>query len=282
MLGDVPEDFAAQRLTGQFTNLFNPGYLMYANGNMYSYSVTAGYLFKYIPVNTYSVGGTPFRVSKYSATNGSVVLMYDMDARQFVQQTSFSRATVTKVSDGYLYPAGYDLVYMEKDYNNRVLAILKDPATSRHYILRIRLNTAFSENSGDYFREITAPGIANAANFTMSPELGYLFYSIGGKVYEYDPSLNTSILMADKGTQEISYLGFQYFYNRLLATANRNYQSWANWLVVGSYNPSGTSGNNGSLELYSVPPVNGQIVKKNSWTGFGKIVSVSYREREQW
>ncbi|HEY0175237.1 MAG TPA: hypothetical protein VGC08_02600, partial [Pedobacter sp.] len=107
---------------------------------------------------------------------------------------------------------------------------------------------------------------------------GYLFYSVGGKVYEYDPGIQKSFLMVDKGTSQISYLNFQTFYNRLVP-ATAIYKTWANYLTVGSYDPAGTTGKNGTMELYTVPQVNGQIVRVNSWTGFGKIVSVSYRER---
>lgn len=282
MLGDVPANFAAERLNGKFSGTTTPAYLMYAAGNMYSYSTSAGYIFKYTPVNTYSVNGTPFRVSKYAVTNGSVGLMYDMDARCFVTLSTFSNATVAKVADNFGYPTGYDLLYMERDYNNVVVAILKDPATGKRYVLRVRLNAVLTPNSGDYFKEITGTDIANATCFAMSPELGYLFYSAGGKVYEYDAALGTSILMVDRGQDEVSYLDFQFFYNALGARANPSYRVWRNWLIVGSYNPAGPAGNNGTLEFYSVPPVNGQLVRKNSWTGFGKIVSVSYRERDIW
>lgn len=282
MLGNVPADFAAERITGKFSGAITISYLMYANGNMYTYSTSGGYIFKYEPVNIYTINSTPFRVSKYAATNGNQSLMYDMDGRNFVSLSTFSNATVAKLPDNFGYPTGYDLLYMEKDYNNVVFAIMQDPVTSKRYVLRVRLNLAFNVNNGDYFKEITGTDIANATCFAMSPELGYLFYSVGGKVYEYDASLNSSILMVDRGAEEVTYLDFQFFYNALAAKANPNYRNWRNWLMVGSYNPAGPAGNNGTLKLFSVPPVNGQLVEKISFGGFGKIVSVSYREREVW
>ena len=282
MLGNVPANFTAERITGKFSGAITISYLLYANGNMYTYSTNGGYIFKYEPVNIYSVSSAPFRVSKYAATNGNMGLMYDMDARRFVHLTTYSNANVTALPSNFNYPEGYDLLYMERDYNNVVCAILQDPATSKRYVLRVRLNAAFNTNSGDYFKEITGTEIASATSFAMSPELGYLFYSVGGKVYEYDASLGSSILMVDRGAEEVSYLDFQFFYNALGAKANPNYRSWRNWLVVGSYNPAGPAGNNGTLKLFSVPPVNGQLVEKISFSGFGKIVSVSYREREVW
>ena len=282
MLGNVPADFAAERISGKFSGNVTISYLMYANGNMYTYSTSSGYIFKYEPVNIYTINSTPFHASKYAVTNGNQSMIYDMDGRNFALLNTFSNATVTKVPDNFGYPTGYDLLYMEKDYNNVVCAILKDPATSKKYVLRVRLNAAFNANNGDYFKEITGTDIDNATCFAMSPELGYLFYGAGGKVYEYDASLQSSILMVDRGADEVTYLDFQFFYNALAAKANPNYRNWRNWLVVGSYNPAGPAGNNGTLKLFSVPPVNGQLVEKISFSGFGKIVSVSYREREVW
>jgi hypothetical protein len=45
---------------------------------------------------------------------------------------------------------------------------------------------------------------------------------------------------------------------------------------VGSYDEGNA---NGTLEQYSVVDANEPLVFKRSWTGFGKIVSVAFRER---
>lgn len=282
MLGNVPADFAPERISGKFSGNITISYLLYANGNMYTYSTNGGYIFKYEPVNIYNVNSSPFRASKYAVTNGNQAMIYDETNRNFALLTTYANSFVTAVAPSFNYPTGYDLLYMERDYNNVVCAILQDPVTSKRYVLRVRLNAAFNANLGDYFKEITGTDIAGATSFAMSPELGYLFYSVGGKVYEYDASLNSSILMVDRGAEIVSYLDFQFFYNALGAKANPNYRSWRNWLVVGSYNPAGPADNNGTLKLFSVPPVNGQLAEKISFSGFGKIVSVSYREREVW
>jgi hypothetical protein len=273
ILGDVPANFAPQRLTGEMSGSA-PYYGMYDNGNMYTYSTNAGRAFKYSPVNVYATGGTPFRVAPWIVTNGSAAVMFNMDKRTFVTAATYSSVAVADVPESFKYPVGYDLVFMDKDYNNKVFAILKDPATSKYYLHRFTIGQARVED----VQEIQGTDIANATNFTLSPTLGYLFYSAGGKLYEYDPGIRQSILMADKGTSQISYLSFQRFYNRL-SNSNLNYRNWANLLTVASYDPAGTMGSNGTLELDSIPPVNGQIIKKSSWSGFGKVVSVAYRER---
>jgi hypothetical protein len=60
---------------------------------------------------------------------------------------------------------------------------------------------------------------------------------------------------------------------------NTLYAQWQRWLSVGYYDPSGTEGSNGTLEQYSVVDAHDPLVLQRSWTGFGKITSISYRER---
>ena len=269
MVGDVPTDFKAQYLTGEITGNIAPLFYMYSDGNIYSYTAMNGSAFKYLPLNIYPGSSVPFEVSRYIATDGTRVVMYNMEKKNFVTAPDYNSISVTDVPQGLNYPSGLDLVYMERNYSDNTYAIMKDPLNGKYYLLRFRVGQA-----QDYFQEITGTDFAYAGHYTFSPDLGYMFYSVGGRLYEYDLSLKTSKLMLDKGMNEISYLAFQQFFNR-----TETYADWAKLLTVASYNPSGTSGNNGILELYSVPPVNGQIVQMSRWSGFGKMVSISYRER---
>ncbi len=265
MVGAIPEGFKVRRITAEMLYSRYPLLYLYSDESLYTHDPFNLPMFTYIPLNNYGNISQPFRVSPYVATNGNNAVMYDMDNRNFVT-AAYRSKSVTEVSAALNYPTGYDLVYMERNYSNNVYAILQDPSTSKYYLLRFVIGKAQT-----YFEEITGTDFANATHYAISPDLGYLFYSVGGKLYEYDLSLKTSILMLDKVGEEITYLSFQNFYNR---TGNTNYGNWAKLLTVGSYD-----GSNGTLELYSVPSVNGQIVRTNQWTGFGKIVSVAYRER---
>ncbi len=270
MLGDIPADFRAEKISGTVLYGIFPLLYMYSDNNIYSHQPMNGHMFKYVPINNYGNISEPFKASPYLATNGNTAVMYDMDNQKFVT-SSYQSVSVEEVPVALNYPTGYDLVYMERNYLGTVYAILQDPSTSKYYMLRFQIGA-----EQDYFKEITGTDFANATHYAVSPDLGYLFYSVGGKLYEYDLSLQTSIEMLDKGGEEITYLSFQNFLGR---SSNTNYGNWAKLLTVGSYDSSGTSGSNGTLGLYSVPPVNGQIVQTNQWTGFGKIISVSYRER---
>jgi len=272
-IGNVPSNFAPQNMVmeGSFGLAYPLIYLFDGNGNIYSYSVFSGYAFHYTPLNTYSASGTPFNVAPYGVTTGSTGTFYNSDKKGFVTAASYNSNFLTDAGATLNYPTGYNMIYMDKDYNNNAFAIMKDPATSNTYLVRFPIGGAVNYN-----QQIVGTDIDKATCFAISPALGYLFYSVGGKVYEYDPSLKTSILMVDKGSSNITYLNFQHFFNRTNSTVNKNYSTWANYLSVASYGSSPTSG---TFELYSVPPVNGQILLVNGWTGFGQITSVSYRER---
>jgi hypothetical protein len=273
-IGDVPANFAPQRITGELSLAAYPLFYLYDKGNIYSYSTFAGYAFKYNPFNIYVASSPAFSTMPYVASTGTTGAMYNNDKKSFVSIASYSSTVVTDVGTNFNYPTGMEMVFMDKDNSNRAYAILKDPATSKIYMLRFPIGSA-----QNYYEEILGADIATATNFTVSPDLGYLFYSSGGKVYEYDLSLKTSKLMVDKGASKISFMSFQRFFMRTTSTINPKYATWANYLSVASYDPTGTEGSNGTFELYSIPPVNGQIVKVNGWNGFGKIVSISYRER---
>lgn len=278
-VGNPPQNFTAQHFTGAYinTNSSTTMYMYAGDGNMYCYSTNAGYAFRYEPLNVYSTGGAPFKTTPWVATDGSSAVFYDADGRNFVVAANVSAAFVQKPTVNLNYPTGYDLLWMDCNYYpeagqvKRTYAVLKDPATGKIYLLRFTLGAA-----QDYFQEITGTDIATASLFTVSPDYGYLFYSAGGRVYEYDLSLKQSFLMVDKGSAQISYLNFPHIFDRY---NNANYVNWTKQLAVGSYDPVGPYGANGTLEQYTIQPVNGQITLGNSWSGFGKIVSLAYRAR---
>ncbi len=86
--------------------------------------------------------------------------------------------------------------------------------------------------------------------------------------------------MADYGSRKISLLKFQYVNVGLVqyGTFKQRYQDITKRLAVGSYDESNLN-TSGTLDLYSIPPINGQIVKEESFSGMGKIVSITYRSR---
>lgn len=49
--------------------------------------------------------------------------------------------------------------------------------------------------------------------------------------------------------------------------------------MAASVDPARPEGANGTLEEYTVPPVQGDLGLVNSWSGLGRIVALSYRSR---
>jgi hypothetical protein len=269
MTGALPDDFKPSSLTGALQYGFMPTTFMVEGNNVYTRAHEGG-VFPLVPVNTYASSSQPFRAFPQIAVNDDAIVMYNMDKRAFTT-TSFGGNSVIDLTD-LGFPEGKDMVYMEDQTNGYGYAVLKDPGMPNYHLLRFYPGFAFS----DYFEPMNATDIDKATHFAVSPELGYLFYSVGGKLYEYDPFLRTSFLLLNKGSSEITHLSFQKYFS---TSGYDKYIEMGNWLTVGSVNPAGTEGSNGTMELYSIPPLNAALQLKHSWTGFGKITSVSYRER---
>ena len=278
VIGNTPSNFHADG----FAQVTAGNNYMYAANNVYYYYSTFQMRYS-TPINLVkgellAFKASPFIASGLGAGSNATAILFDTEKKRFLRHVN-NEGTSTLMPSGTSFDynnVGKDLVYMEATtYNGSdAFAVLKDPSTLKSYLARISLKNAFIQN---YFAEITGTDIDKAEQFAVSPEFGYLFYSVGGKIYEYDMVLKTSKLMLDKGTQKISLLKFHKF-ERSGATRPYNQTRIKN-LMVASYNPALASDKNGTLEFYTVPPVNGNIVLAESFTGFGKIVSVSYRER---
>ena len=81
--------------------------------------------------------------------------------------------------------------------------------------------------------------------------------------------------MLDKGAERISLMKFQDF----APSSNAFYRNKANQLMLCSYNPGTDATKNGKMEFFDVPALNADLVLAESYAGFGKIVSVGYRQR---
>ena len=270
MAGSLPANFKPTSIGGTLQYGFLPVNTMVEGNDVYRRTYEA-VVFPRVPVNIYAGDAKPFKAFPQVAANDDGIVIYNMDKRSFTT-ASFESINVTDMPPDLGFPEGKDMVYMEDQTNGLGYAVLKDPGAPNYHLLRFYPGYAFA----DYFEPMTAADIDKATHFAASPELGYMFYSVGGKLYEYDPFLHKSFLMLDKGSSQITHLSFQKFLN---TSFDDKYTEFGNLLTVGSVNPSGTEGSNGTLELYSIPPLNDALQLKQSWTGFGKIASVSYRER---
>jgi len=249
-----------------------------AKGSQMSYAVKDGNVYYYFSVFSYkysapinSIGGVLFEASPFIG-KGSYFgnsILYDNTNKRFIK-TNFGISSVMPTGTRFNYTTGKDLEYMVgNNFNSsdgaQIFAILKEPSDNKKYLALFNA----TNSSQSYYDEVVAPDFDQATSYAVSPNYGYLFYAAGGKVYQYDYSLKTTKLMLDKGTDEITMIKFNDFFN-----SNIDYNELEFQLIVCSYD-----GSEGTMELYEVPPVNGQIELKTSYSGFGKIKSVAYRER---
>ncbi|GAA4298773.1 PKD-like family lipoprotein [Aestuariibaculum suncheonense] len=208
-------------------------------------------------------------------------MFYDDTNKRFVRNEQSSGKTTVMPNPAsanmkFDYTTGKDLVFMvNNNFGNTwygsVFAILNDPSDNKYYMAH------FVSWSGQqkYYEEIVAPDFDQATSYAVSPNYGYLFYAVGGKVYQYDLYSKQTKPMVDLGSEQISLLKFEPFFNWFSADNT----ALSKKLVVCSYDPAGEEGSNGAMRLYYVPEINGQIELEQTYTGFGKIKSIAYRER---
>jgi hypothetical protein len=264
--GSIDQDFKADnmQIDPQFYYLT---YYMVSSNNVYVRSGGGSALYN-LPINKY-VGRPLFKASPYVVADGrGNAVLFNMDSLSFVTTSSLTATTVTDPPP-HEFPKGDELVWMDNSASGYGFAITKTPNTTNYTLTKFLPGSA-----PEYSKPLTATDIDQATHFAVSSTPEYLFYSVGGKVYEYDLSLQTSKLMLDKGASQITYLAFEQFTH--ISAFPATYGTWVRWLSVGSYNQAGA---NGTLEQYGIVDANEPLVFKRSWTGFGKITSVAYRER---
>ncbi len=244
---------------------------LWANGNVYTHQ-RSGPIF---PVNQMATGiVTPFRAAPF-VSGWNDAILFNETLSEFVWYPGNGAKSCQKIENETLFKNKIDknLLFMKLvAYNGgETFAILKDKTGGKVYLAR------FTVGKQNYFEEITNTPIVQAENFEVSEDFGYIFYNVGGKIYEYDFNVKVNKQMADYGSRKISLLKFQYVKVET-KNINQRYLAITKRLAVGSYDESNLN-SSGTLDLYSIPPINGQLVKKESFSGFGKIVSTTYRSR---
>jgi hypothetical protein len=262
MVSNVPDNFAPQSFAPASSGIV----YMVEGANAYYYESVFNIRWG-LPINVLKGQASTFRIAPFLAPNASIAAnmtaMYDMDNRRFVRHvgSEASLSLMPTIDTLFNYNTGKDLTYMTYTPfgNGNVFAILQELDKSKYYLARFTLGTNTRQVDYD---EMTATDINKASFFAVSPDYGYIFYTVGGKLYSYDISAMASKLMIDKGNKVFTQLRF------------RNSD-----LVAASVDPGLPEGSNGTLEVFSVQPVQGPLVLQNSWSGVGKIVSFSYRVR---
>lgn len=276
-----------------YTGTFSPGYvinsgsgggayLLYYNNNFYYQSLinSAGYG---LPVNKIVSEPTEFDASPFIGKANNVAnpgVLFDRTKKRFLRLNDAAANTTTFAEPN---PAAYflynkvnmDLLYMvTNQVSMATYAVLKDPATNRVYVYSFTVTS--NSLVQNFAKELTGTDIANAEKFAFSPEYGYMFYNVGSKVYEVNLDVpSVSKLVADLGANKITVMKFHQFRNYMAI----GYADRVRNLMIASYDPALPAESCGTLSTWSVPGLFGNPVLLKSWSGFGKIVSLTYRER---
>lgn len=291
ILTEVPANFSINVVKRVNGIAANGCYMISSTGDVYYTSQAPAN--KYSQTLNFDATEGPYKVAPFIGGNENSVVpvisqynyFYDIDHKRFKRHLSVNDSKLLavpepngSVSQPLLFSyinTGKDLIYMTLAKNNQVTAILKDPATGKFYLARFEANTAKQL----YYQEIVGKDFDKAENFAVSNQTGYLFYSVGGKLYLYDttPAIPLCTEVYDYGAAKISVLKFQIYH---LVGANYPITE-TDKLVVCSYDPALPEGTNGKLEKFSIQNGGTGLTKEPNYTftGFGKVQSLHYRER---
>ena len=289
--------FANETVSGEPTNVSaiypatTAGAYAYKDHQLYLYNIT--YSLYGIPVNRISgVAGT-FPISEYFAapyTQSMHAIFFDTQNRRFLRSFMSSvGATLLNVSGQGLNLAdvGKDLVWMgcTRSFNGQAVAILKD--ASRYYLAR--LNFPYTNTSTaitiavSSFEDITTrmTNIATADKFVLDQQYGYLFYTSGSKLYQYDMDNKVVKLAKDYGSRTISMLKVNTLTVKTIAYVPSNlarFSSPGYGIIVGSYDSKNPT-TSGTIDFFTTTGLMGDlIVSTPSFYGLGKVVDVKYSD----
>ncbi len=262
-VSNIPDNFTIKYLAPSQ----NLSYILGSDNNVYYYERVQQINYS-LPVNIMSGEGAikPANISSWVAFNEHsitpAICMFDIDKRRFIRNNGKQPGSIVMPA-GSLFDfnnTGLDLTWMGfSQYNTgNVFAILKKPGLPQYKLARF---TFVSTINQVYYDDFQATDIDQATNYCVSPNLGYVFYNAGGKLYSYDFNLKASKLMLDLGSRQISLLQFN-----------------GNDLMVFSYDPAEPN-TSGFFDTYTVAPVQGALTLTQHFEGLGKVVSAAYRRR---
>lgn len=276
-------DYIIPNLTGE-AYAYRDGDVFYAN-TTYQYAFGT-------PINRLS-NNAYFKVSKWQARSSysqiaSVLLMYDITNKRFVRNSGGATNSVSPLP----YTAGtsafdpnnvgMDLVWMGQTYafGGRAYAVLKN-GSNKYYLARMNNAAAFAVYAMDEISN--CPDIAQAEQFAVDQQYGYLHYSVGGKVYQYDVDSKATKLMKDYGNLKVTllkynmgiYVRFPDAVNPVYATTyGKRFLPILSNLICATYDPA-APGTSGKVEMFEVPQFNGAFKTFSTYDGFGKVADVT-------
>ena len=165
--------------------------------------------------------------------------------------------------------------------NGLVYTILQDPSTGKRSIYGINLGgSGYAQEL--YIPEVNAPDFEQATEFAFDNRFPLLFYAVGNKIYCYNiGTLQTKEISTGMSSDEtITKMKFN-LYNctdySILSNQSEEFMNQQYRLVVCTCNNDLEKG--GKVIFFDVDGTNNNATRAEEYTGFGKIVDITYRER---
>jgi hypothetical protein len=233
------------------------------------------------PINRLNTG-SPIKIAPYiacfDANRDALGVFYDVNARRFLVHSGTNKvALIPKSTDVTIVTPEnmrMDLLYLDcaLTATKQFYALLKDPVSQNLKLYRfVPSNANFSPLAYDNVTNLNKIDQADA--YAIDPTYGYLIYAVGSKIYQYDPFNKVHSLLLDLPGRTISLLKYQRFIQN---RTSERYKGYASKLMVCTYDQAQPN-TSGKMELYKIQ-LSGAPSLDSSFEGFGKIVSVTYRE----
>lgn len=227
-------------------------------------------------------GGARLNISKYIAEDNNAsaafLVVFDKDKRRFLVHSGTNKELLSPGSSdlNVFTPEDVkmDLLYMEQALTaqKQFYALLKDPTTQEIKLLRFA-------RSGTNFNILSFESVDNthhideASMYAVDPSFGYIFYTVGKKVIQYNPFGKTYTTVFDAGIRNISLMKFQ---RPAYLLSRPRIVNFAKKLMICTYDPANPT-TSGKIDFHNIF-INGTSTIYESYSGFSKIVDVTYRE----
>jgi hypothetical protein len=282
-------------------------YMLYG-GNFYFYNFSPGTWYYSAPVNKNSLTDEPYKVAPYVAQLSTMLggILFDETNNRFVihmadvmgnsDRVLCTQRLVDAEGDYFQWEnPNYRLVYMGNRNASNCFAVVKNVSTGGYELLQFASSAKVVEGSivndvsklgrADFPAGFKAEEIKHFAYSyrTNVNTLPYLYCATDDKVYK----VYTNTMAVTDVTDQVLPAGHKI---SKLKTSNIRFAR-TDLLVVASYDPNGTAGQNGQLAFYEVETATGDLkLAKHpitptssgyqidmKWTGFGKIINVDYK-----
>ncbi len=230
----------------------------------------------------------------WDGSYGEYLLFYDIDNKRFLlYDGKLEKLQMNVIPEPgaddvrlFSYTTGLDFVYMQstRRSNGLVYTILQNPSTGKRSIFGINLGgSSYAQEL--YIPDVSAPDFEKATTFAFDNRFPLLFYGVGNKIYCYNlgTKQTTQVPSQFAGDDEITLMYFNLYncsdYSILSNQSDEFFEAQYRLIVGTSSNSDAVSG--GKVTFFDVDGVNNTAKQAEQYTGFGKIVDMIYRERNE-